>query len=226
MPRKKAIEQYRGRLTPDLIAAGMNAAAANSKRLLDDAEALFSAGRYPSACSLAILSIEEAGKLSLLRALATAPSEKDIRDAWRNYRDHQTKNASWIIQDLVIKGARTLNDLASIFDADSDHPAVLDTIKQLGFYTDCYGNSHWSEPHEAIDKDLAASIIHIAGVLRPRRTIPVREIELWIEHLAPVWGTPAMVRASVAFHRAMQQEGLSAHTPKEIEEFYGMSRLN
>jgi AbiV len=52
---KKAIKQYKDRLTPEKVATGMNAAARNARRLLDDAQLLFASKRYPGACSLAIL---------------------------------------------------------------------------------------------------------------------------------------------------------------------------
>ena len=57
--RKKAIERYEGKLSAAQIAAGMNAARRNATRLLGDAKLLMEAKRFPAACSLAILSIEE-----------------------------------------------------------------------------------------------------------------------------------------------------------------------
>src|SRR5262245_14331298 len=68
--RPKPIAQYRGPLSAQQIADGMNGAARNAKRLLEDAITLIKAGRFPTACSVAILSIEESGKLPVLRALA------------------------------------------------------------------------------------------------------------------------------------------------------------
>jgi AbiV family abortive infection protein len=103
MTRKKAIRQYKGKLSHEKIAAGMNAATLNAKRLLDDANLLFAAKRYPGACSLANLSIEESGKLSQLRGIAIAPDERVLKDAWKVYRDHQAKNAHWILMELVTK---------------------------------------------------------------------------------------------------------------------------
>jgi AbiV family abortive infection protein len=41
----------------------MNAAARNAARLVSDAEILLGAKRYPSAAALAVLAIEESGKL-------------------------------------------------------------------------------------------------------------------------------------------------------------------
>lgn len=168
MARKKAIKQYKGKLDPEQVADGMNAAARNAKRLLDDANLLFASKRYPSACSLAILSIEESGKLSQLRGTAIAPDERVLKDAWKDYRDHQAKNAHWIIMQLVTQGPRTLDDLRQIFDKDNDHPALLDSVKQIAFYTDCCGNAHWSEPNAVINEQLAKMIITIAGILCPK----------------------------------------------------------
>jgi regulator of protease activity HflC (stomatin/prohibitin superfamily) len=52
-----------------------------------------------------------------------------------------------------------------MFDPESDHPAVLDVIKQLGYYTDCYGKANWSEPFEVVEEMLAKQIMLTAEVL-------------------------------------------------------------
>ncbi len=59
MSQSKVMPLYKGRLSAGQIAAGMNAARKNAKRLLEDAKLLLEAKRFPTACSLAILSIEE-----------------------------------------------------------------------------------------------------------------------------------------------------------------------
>ncbi len=64
---KKKLDAYRGKLTPKQIAHGMNVAATNAQRLASDAEALLDAKRFPTAASLAILSIEEAGRILILQ---------------------------------------------------------------------------------------------------------------------------------------------------------------
>jgi catechol 2,3-dioxygenase-like lactoylglutathione lyase family enzyme len=46
--------------------------------------------------------------------------------------------------DFAAKGARTIEDMRPIVDPNSNHPTVLDTIKQIALYTDCYGDAHWS----------------------------------------------------------------------------------
>ena len=100
------LTQFRGRLSTEQVAKGMNAAARNARRLYDDANLLFEVKRFPTASSLAVLSIEEAGKLALLRGILAAPSEKHLKEAWRAYRDHRSKNAAWIIGELAATGER------------------------------------------------------------------------------------------------------------------------
>jgi AbiV family abortive infection protein len=218
---KRPIEPYRGHLSPKQIAHGMNAAGRNAKRLLKDATLLIEAKRFPTACSLAILSIEESGKLSILRSIATAHSEKELRRGWTEYRDHRMKNAMWIIADLVTKGARALDDLKPIFDSESDHPAILDTVKQIGFYTDCNGQGHWSEPDSVVDERLAQNMLVIAEILMPKHETTEREVELWIAHVGPHWGTPEMKKGAVEFYKAMLREGLTEHRIEEVEQFFG-----
>ena len=76
---KTKLQPYRGKLSLGQIVAGMNAAIRNARRLADDAKTLLDLSRYPTAASLAILSIEESGKVSVLRLMAIAPDEQAIR---------------------------------------------------------------------------------------------------------------------------------------------------
>jgi AbiV family abortive infection protein len=216
--KHKPLDQYDGRLSPAEIAAGMNAARRNGERLLDDARLLMQAGRYASACSLAILSIEESGKGSILRQLAVAKTDAEVNDSWRSYRNHRTKNALWLI-GILRDAVKSLEDMRPAFDPTSDHPAVLDAIKQLGFYTDCLGDRRWSAPNEVIDASLASQLIGVADTLRLRQDFSAREIELWIDHVGPHFNTPQARHAVVAWERAMKAEGLSIYTSEEFEAF-------
>jgi AbiV family abortive infection protein len=65
----KKLNSYTGKLNPEQIAEGINVAAHNALRLSEDAQILFNATRYPSATAFAILSIEESGKIPILRSL-------------------------------------------------------------------------------------------------------------------------------------------------------------
>jgi AbiV family abortive infection protein len=222
MPKSKRKPRgYRGRLSPRQIAAGINAAHENALRLVADAGSLLAMKRFPTAASLAILSIEEAGKISILRGIAVARSDAEIDEKWARYRSHVRKNVAWILPQLVAKGVRKLSDLKPLFEESSDHPLILDKIKQIGFYTDCQGRAHWSMPAEVIDEDLATMLVRIAKVLASGRKCSELEIELWIKHVGPVWRKTLreMEEGVIKWYAAMQDAGLAPKGPNEMAQF-------
>ena len=200
----------------------MNAAANNARRLFEDAATLLAAGRFPSAASLAILSIEECGKVSILRMLVVARSDAEVAETWRNYRSHTRKNVAWLLPQLAAAGARKLDDLSPLFDENSDHPFVLDQIKQLGFYTDCLGKAHWSVPTETIDKELAQMLVRIAQVLARGQTHNEDEVKLWLKHVGPVWKkNPAWMKQALVnwVTLLMEEAGLAEKGENKMEKF-------
>lgn len=211
---------YRGTLTVAAIAEGMNIATANATRLARDARLLLESERWPTAASVAALSIEESGKVVILRRFLLAKKEA-IPLLWKEYRSHTKKNLNWILPDLVAQGARSLEDFRPIVDGESDHPQVLDTLKQLGFYTDCIGEAHWSVPSDVVDEALARSLVSTAELLAPDRKISVRELELWIKHLGPVWkkNNEWMKEALADWFAEMQAEGLAPAGPNKMRAF-------
>lgn len=220
----KKLNGYKGTLTPQQIADGINAANKNANRLANDAKILLDAERYPSATSLAILSIEESGKVSILRSLALARDEKEIAEYWKDYRSHTKKNVSWTFPELFVKGARKLEDFRPLVDETSDHPYVLDQLKQVSFYTDCLGKAHWSIPEDVIEKSLAQSLVQTANIFSEnKKDVTALEIELWIKHLKPVWKTSmtAMKIALVNWNKEMIENGLSAEG-NGMEKFVGI----
>jgi hypothetical protein len=121
----------------------------------------------------------------------------------------------------VAAGATRLDDLQPLFDEASDHPFVLDQVKQLGFYTDCLGNSHWAIPEEIVDEKLAGMLVRNAHIFAQGHVHAVREVELWIEHIRPVWRrNPAwMKQALINWYAAMQEEGIAPEGPNKMEQF-------
>ncbi|NBA98607.1 AbiV family abortive infection protein [Pseudomonas sp. R5(2019)] len=200
----------------------MNAANANAHRLAADAQILLDAGSYASAVSLAALALEESGKVSILRAIVLAEDEQSLKLEWKRYRSHTSKNCHWIFADLVAKGARHLKDLYPIYDDASDHPHILDQVKQLGFYTDCLGTrSHWSLPAEVIDVKLATALVSSAKLFSQRSPVTEREMQLWVEHMRPLWKRDAqgMKQALVDYYAAMQLEGFQEEGLNRMAEF-------
>lgn len=213
------LKPYVGPLTAKEIAAGIAASQANALRLIDDAALLLEADRYQSATALAILAMEERGKVIILKRLALVREPADIKEVWREYRSHRAKNAGSILPELVQQGARTMSAMASAVDAKAEHTGLLDAVKQISLYTDCLGDRHWSVPSEVVDESLARSMLHSAKMMWGSRTVSVRELELWGQLVGPHYGQSTMVGAIVEWQKAMLAEGLSETQPEELEAF-------
>lgn len=213
------LNPYVGPLTADEIATGIAAAQANALRLIDDAALLLEADRYPSSTALAILAMEERGKVIILKRLALVREQSDIKDVWREYRSHRAKNAGSILPELLRQGARTMSAMASAVDAKAEHTGLLDAVKQVSFYTDCFGDRHWSIPSEVVDSDLARAMLQSAKMMWGSRPVTAREVELWGEIVGPHYGQSTMVSAVIGWQKAMLEEGLSDTQPEELEAF-------
>lgn len=217
---KSKLKQYKGRLDASEIAQGINAAMVNARRLAGDAAILLKEKRYPSAVTLAILSIEESGKASILRELALTKNRDETREVWKSYRSHTKKNSMWILPEMVAKGARKLEDFREMVDDESEHMFVLERLKQVGFYTDCLSKGQWSLPEQVIDSEFAEGIVGIAALSARDREVTTREIDLWIKHLKPVWSgeISLMKQALHSWFVEMQEEGLMEKN-KSIDDF-------
>jgi AbiV family abortive infection protein len=217
----KKLDQYTGTLNPAQIAAGMNAALQNARRLADDATLLLDNKRHCSATALAILSIEESGKLSILRMLASADSADQAKGIWREYRSHTKKNVMGAFLDLFIQGARRLDHFAPLFDQAAEHPHLIDQIKQLALYSDCLGDAHWSEPQEVIDESLARSMVLMASLLSKDKEVLSIEIELWVRYVAPhLHGNRETAERSLEmWYAEMQRRGLAPEGRNAMAQF-------
>jgi len=202
----RKLKQFRSFLTTDQVATGMNCAKQNAKRLAEDAQLLFESGRYPSAASLAVLSLEESGKLVILREMATATTNEEILNLWKRYRRHTSKHSMTLMPERIAKGARRLVEFREcVDDTAEDEKETYDALKQLGFYTDCLGEAHWSIPIQVIDRELSEMLVKwaVATSSHEHETTP-REIELWVMYMQS-----GMTRANlVNWARAMVEECL------------------
>ena len=217
------LPQLRTPLNATQIAEGMRRALLNATRLAEDADSLLKIRRLPSAVSLAILSIEESGKVSILRQMAIAEDEKEWLLLWKAYRSHTKKNTLWIFGELVRKGARTLEELRPLVDPESEHPDLLDQMKQLCTYTDCFTKVKWSSPEEIDVESLAPYLVRMAQILGRYKEVTAEEIELWRKHLLPVKGAAVnrQKQAVAAWFHEMKLLGLSKASPEEVENFLG-----
>ncbi len=217
------LTQYKGPLSLEQAAQGIAFARSNADRLTSDAEILLGAKRYPSAIALAVLAIEELGKVQILKSMILHTDPAELKKSWKEYRSHRAKNVQWILPGLAAEGARTLEQLRAATEAKGEHTALLDAVKQLAFYSDCLGeNARWSNPEDAVEPQLAASILGVAKLLNRDKVTEVRELELWVKLVGPHYAKPSMVDALLNFQRQMFEEGLTDIPMETMEAFvYG-----
>ncbi len=222
----RRLELYNDSLKPPEVAAGINAASRNAIRLIEDAGILFKQGRWASVAAMAILSIEESGKIYVLRSIAVAKGKPAIQKHWKEYRSHKKKNVLGLFPELIRKGACTLEDFQTIFDPNAAHPHQIEQLKQLSMYTDCYDNANWSEPDMVIDEKLAEYLLKTAQIIASTHEVSSREIELWIEHMGPTHDLDeeAKKAAVVNWFAAMRNEGLFQHDDKDIPIYLAFCR--
>jgi AbiV family abortive infection protein len=178
-----------------------------------DAELLLRNERWERAAALAILAIEEAGKVAILRSILLARSETELQGEWRAYRSHTKKNVSWIFLKLVEMGARKLEDFRPIFDTGSDHGKIIDALKQECFYSHVADEGEWFSPDQRIDSEMAKSMFTVARLLVKEGPSPMTteaELELWVKHLGPVWKGPMtdMKKALAACYAEAEAKGV------------------
>jgi AbiV family abortive infection protein len=209
---------YAGKLSSAQIANGINAAFANVNRLTEDAILLLEASRYPTATSLAILAIEEYGKVGILREIARTDEADKLKTLWKDYRNHTKKNIVWTIPGLLARGANFCDIAAQVFDKSSDYPKLLDHIKQLGIYTDCLDNMNWSYPANRIDKRMAESIVEIARFYSNAKITTSKEIEIWVKHFkgVPYENSDLVYKALAEYHSGIQNCALSS---EKLDDF-------
>jgi AbiV family abortive infection protein len=148
------LDPYRGTLNPFQIAEGIRCVKINGSRLFKDAEFLYEQKRFPSASSLAILAIEEFGKVPILRRMALATSPEEWKVCWKDFSNHLTKSLNWMVPFLIKNKEKTIEDKYQLFK-DTKEPELLNSIKQLGFYVGCYANAHWASPDKIIEQENA-----------------------------------------------------------------------
>lgn len=179
------LRRYVGPLSLAEIERGMHVITQNARDLLDDAEILFREQRYPRAVALAILSVEEIGKLHVLRRLITT-AEPQVKQVWRDFRTHSEKNRLGLFTAYA-KPSPKLRDFRPLFASASMDGDDIETLKQLAFYVDTYERGYWSAPGDVIGESLTGLLLRNARTVvgsggTAVTTLP--ELELWKKHFA------------------------------------------
>lgn len=226
MGTKQLLKPYSGPLTPGQAAAGITAALSNAQSLLEDARVLAEHQRWARAAALAILSMEEAGKVHLLRLLAVAKTHDQLKRAWQDYRLHTKKNIFVRLPEYVKRGTAIadfrIEDFRSLLAPDAEHPFETEAVKQVALYTDCLGNAHWSVPSDVISAEMLPALLlaaetligagHIGGM------VSEAELAIFVKHLRPVLDadTDTMKKALLAcYHEAAEARVLQGSVDAE-----------
>ena len=91
------------------MTTGLEAITHNARRLLEDAELLFSAGSFATATALAIIAIEEAGKHYLLKWSSEHEMIDRVRPAHKGSKGHQAKQSvlgSFYLAEVAVETMR------------------------------------------------------------------------------------------------------------------------
>ena len=148
----------------------------NAIDLLEDAELLLKNKRYPRALSLAVLAIEEIGKINLIRTY-NLKSGFNIKKFIQYFRNHKVKGGHALrfadlkleqkiekvirlhfpkeVRDRVIAEILALPGLKS----SKISPTDLDDLKQAGFYSDIRKDFKIKSPKEIINYGIARAMI-------------------------------------------------------------------
>lgn len=175
MDRKKAkkivtevMPQYNGKLTALQAEEGRSLALENSKRLLNSAKLLLHSGDPATSLSLAILAIEEHGKLEILDQIESAKTQEELSDAWWRYRNHISKSGDFNKITAALKAVPEGAATREYCEKNEDLLPLLDLLKQMGFYTDCGRNCRWHSPQNI------KSLLAVATVTAAERAITGR----------------------------------------------------
>jgi len=130
-----------------------HAAAAAARGLYSDALLLYRNGRTARAAALAILALEEIGKVKVLARIAGATDEAALKAGWREYTTHRAK-----IGEMVATGDAEEVDYRKAFGKEAD------ALKQAAFYSQWLESGDWVWPELMVspdDADLAIKWAHI-----------------------------------------------------------------
>ena len=179
---------YTGKLTSMQVVEGINAARRNCRRLANDAALLLAAGSWPTAASLAVLAIEEAGKARLiLDELSIAKEPDALKAAWKRFRNHPPKLRQVLRPRLKGGPLRSPGFAHDYLSRLATLVRRFDRSKQSGFYLDCLQDAEnrprWEEPTSAIDEKMARTYVERAAMRAATPDVRLRTVELWVDHV-------------------------------------------
>jgi len=143
--------RYNGPISIEEIASGIEATIKNMEGLVAAAHTLVAAGSYGPAFGLSVMSLEEAGKLHALRAMAQRGAIPGMkwRQLWSAFRNHNYKSSAGFM-DCYSDETRANSD--QIMELALQHEAtagLVESARQWSFYVDFDSETRdWNTPVE------------------------------------------------------------------------------
>lgn len=187
---KNFIFRFKGQpLDKKQIATGMHLCYINAKALADESRLLKENGYHARALSLAILALEELGKIPLIcnMILYRKDDAEAWRKAWKEFQAHRSKLGVW-----TVYGKRLLNMLGKSYESEfpSGIEPLADKFKQLGFYVGFFDgefmlpkdfakdNQEWFDYFLWILEERIASFDPLHGSLESSESVAEGAVEL------------------------------------------------
>ena len=148
---KDFLSRFQGKpLDKKQIAMAMHLCYMNAKALLDEAKLLKENGRHARAISLAILALEEFGKIPLICDVIMhgAHDTNAWRKFWQAFRSHRTKQI--VCSTYGNKFLRVVGNKYEVEFPVGTEP-LIDKFKQLGFYVSFFEDQFILPEHFAKD---------------------------------------------------------------------------
>jgi AbiV family abortive infection protein len=203
-----------GSLTADQAAAAMQAARLNALDLMDSAELLYTHKRFSHAASLAILAIEEGGKVPLLQSIFLGFGGDRTR-LWKSYRLHRAKTASLnpAIQARVrATFPETPLAAAKEIAQAGPTPSELESNKQRAVYSDCLQVDDAFVCHLPRNIDWRQMawerLCEAQAIVHGLRDYPPEELEVWLRHAEAARAVGGDLRSMLqALHKELLEKG-------------------
>lgn len=158
MEKKKKI--YEGTLNIRDYKIGAEKLIINAASLVEDARFLLKENRISSAIALAIIAIEEIGKIGILFRVSEC-DENCLKNYWSEYNKHEKKMDAWIVEHMRDRGK-----FDPLENSDNEkrrtYAKALNLLKQYSLYVDCIPDSQdrpkWRSPVELSDREITRDI--------------------------------------------------------------------
>ncbi len=223
-------KQYSGPITPKQASEMSIAVVNNANSLVNDADLLLENSSFSRVAALAILAIEELGKIGLIRHILMADAGSDLKKRWKDYRTHTQKNYLWVLPMLLKKTTKPYEIYEALTKIDPRMNKNLDCYKQLCFYTDMYDEGVLSSPSE-ISADIARSLLLVAkNLLDPmmasqnKGLLSEKFMGIMVKHMKPAKGASLaeVKKAELNWFAEADELGLiDKGRYKTIEEYLG-----